>query len=504
MSSNNGNGKSKHYSTFVLLLLASIAIMVMYVEAMAFPSLPTVMRTYGLGPEDYSLASWVVTIYLVVGAVSISIFGKLGDIYGKKRMLIIAMMIYTVMVSLTGFASELSSSIYLLIIFRALQGIAMAMFPLAFGLIRDEFPPDRIPIAQGVISAMFGVGTAVGFVIGGFVTETLGWQWTYHTIAPFALVMTVVAYFKIRESPVRLNAKVDYVGAALLGATLVTFLVGVTETSSRVNGVPRGWSDPMVVALLVASAVFVTLFVLWLPRAKDPLVRPSLMKVRNLALMNITAFMIGFALFTTIQTIAGLAAFNFQLDTIQIGLLLLPTSAVTLVLGPTVGFLVRRIGPKWPLTFGMTVAIVGFMMLYFNHSTKLDVMLGVTVLGAGQAFAMVSSINIVIVSTPMFETGISTAVNTIIRTAGSVVGPAIAAVIISQNSHFDPVVGQAVPGDIAYRTIFLMASIVMALGVFLSLFIQNQKSTPQAYMEGGATGTKQPVMAKPAEADLRQ
>jgi MFS family permease len=259
----------------------------------------------------------------------------------------------------------------------------------------------------------------------------------------------------------------------------------------------------MVVALLIASAVFVTLFVLWLPKAKDPLVRPSLMKVKNLALMNITAFIIGFALFTTIQTIAGLAAFNFQLDTIQIGLLLLPTSAVTLVLGPTVGFLVRRIGPKWPLTFGMTIAIVGFMMLYFNHSTKLDVMLGATILGAGQAFAMVSSINIVIVSTPMLETGISTAVNMIIRTAGSVVGPAIAAVIISQNSHFDPVVGQAVPGDIAYRTIFLMASIVMALGVFLSLFVQNQKSTPQAYGERGATGPKAPVMAKPAEADLR-
>jgi len=103
----------------------------------------------------------------------------------------------------------------------------------------------------------------------------------------------------------------------------------------------------------------------------------------------------------------------------------------------------------------------------------------------------------------MLETGISTAVNMIIRTAGSVVGPAIAAVIISQNSHFDPVVGQAVPGDIAYQTIFLMASIVMALGVFLSLFIQNQKSTSQAYGERGAPGSKAPVVAKPAEADLR-
>lgn len=497
MSNKNENGKGRHYSTFVLFLLASIAILAMYVEAMAFPSLPTVMKTYGLGPEDYSLASWVVTIYLVVGAVSISIFGKLGDIYGKKRMLIIAMTIYTIMVSLTGFASDLSNSIYLLIIFRAFQGIAMAMFPLAFGLIRDEFPPDRIPIAQGVISAMFGVGTAVGFVIGGFVTETLGWQWTYHTAAPFALLMTLISYFKIRESPIRLKAKVDYVGAGLLGATLVTFLVGITETSSRVNGVSRGWTDPMVVALLVASAVFVTLFVLWLPRAKDPLVRPSLMKVRNLALMNVTAFMIGFALFTTIQTVAGLAAFNFHLDTIQIGLLLLPTSAVTLILGPTVGFLVRRIGPKTPLAIGMTVAIVGFAMLYFGHSTKLDVMLGVTVLGAGQAFAMVSSINLVIMSTPMLETGISTAVNTIIRTAGSVVGPAIAAVIISQNSHFDPILGQAIPGDVAYRTIFLMAIIVMAVGVALTMFVQNTKVTSQEYRGGGVPGPRESQVAKP-------
>ncbi|MCJ7561418.1 MAG: MFS transporter, partial [Thermoplasmata archaeon] len=159
---NNGNGRAIKNSTFVLILLASIAIMVMYVEAMAFPSLPMVMEDFGLTPQDYSLASWVITIYLVVGAVSIPVFGKLGDIYGKKKMLVIAMSLYTVAVTLTGFSRDFSDSIYVMIAFRAFQGLGMCMFPLAFSIIRDEFPKGQIAVAQGVISAMFGVGAAVG------------------------------------------------------------------------------------------------------------------------------------------------------------------------------------------------------------------------------------------------------------------------------------------------------------------------------------------------------
>ena len=454
--------------------------MVMYVEAMAFPSLPMVMSDFGLGEEQYSLASWIVTVYLVVGAVSIPVFGKLGDIYGKKKMLVITMSIYSVMVTLTGFSRDISDSIYVMIAFRALQGIAMAMFPLAFAIIRDEFPPDRIAIAQGVISAMFGVGTAIGFVAGGYVTDVLGWQWTYHTVAPFAFIMTVLVYFKVRESPIRMRAKVDYVGATLLGATLVTFLIGITETSTRIDGVLRGWTDSLVLVLLAASAVFFVLLVMWLPKAKDPLIRPSLMRVWNLALMSVIAFLIGFALFATIQTIAGLAGLSFKMDAVEIGMLLLPTSAVTLVLGPTVGLLVRKYGPKWPLTFGMILAIVGFIILYFNHYTKLDVMLGAAVMGAGQAFAMVSSINLVITSTPIQETGISTGVNTIIRTSGSVVGPAVSAVIISQNTHFIPAIGSVVIDDIAYKTVFMMASIAMAAGVIISLLVRNIRVLPEA------------------------
>ena len=474
MNSNSGNnGKSRHYATFVLLLLASIAIMIMYVEAMAFPSLPKVMHDFGLTPADYALASWVVTIYLVVGCVAIPVFGKLGDIYGKKKMLLIAMLIYSCMVTLTGFSRNFSSSIYVMILLRGVQGLAMCMFPLAFSIIRDEFPRDRIAVAQGVISAMFGVGTAVGFVVGGTVTDRLGWQWTYHTVAPFAFLATGVVAWKVRESPVRMKAKPDYAGAALLGAGLVSFLVGVTEARNR------GWTDPLIVALLVAAASLMVVFAFWLGRARDPLIRPALLKERNIALTSIIAFMIGFALFSAYQTIASLAGFNFNLDATQIGILMLPTSAVTLVLGPTVGQLVKRHGPKWPMAIGMVISVVGFIMLAMHHDTKLDIMMWVTLTGAGNSFAMVGSINMIIISTPVVETAISTAMNTVLRTSGSVVGPAIAAVVISQNSHLVMQPGgipTVLPDDIAYKMIFLSSAVVMFLGVLVSLLLTNRKA----------------------------
>lgn len=459
-------------TTFLLVLLSSIAIMIMYVEAMAFPSLPMVMADFSLTPEDYALASWIVTIYLVVGAVAIPIFGKLGDIYGKKKMLLNAMVIYTIAVTLTGFSRDVSDSIYVMIGFRAVQGLGMSMFPLAFSLIRDEFPIEKIAIAQGIISAMFGVGTAVGFLLGGYVTDTFGWEWTYHTVVPFVAFATFLVAFKVKESPVRLKVRIDFLGAALLATTLVAFLVGITETRTR------GWSDPLIVGLLILSAFSLFSFAYWQTRAKEPLVRPSLLKQRNIALTNAIGFMIGFALFTVSQTIAALAGFNFGLDATHIGILNLPTSILTLFLGPTVGLLVKKRGPKWPMTFGMVMSIAGFISLYFNHATELEVMTGIAIMGSGTAFAMVGSINMIVISTPREETGISTAMNMIVRTSGSVAGPAIAAVIISEHSHYVAGVG-VIPDDSAYKLIFLMSSVFMGIGVMLALLLRDKKAFPE-------------------------
>ena len=472
---NEVTGLGRNYPTMVLVVLASIAIMVMYVEAMAFPSLEKVMASYSLDfPADVPLASWIITIYLVVGAVSIPVFGKLGDIYGKKKMLTIAMMIYSIAVTCTGFSRDISDSFYLMLAFRAVQGMGMCMFPLAFSIIRDEFPVERIAVAQGVVSAMFGVGTAVGFVLGGFVIDRWGWQWTYHTVVPFVLVATAFVAFKIKESPVRMKAKVDYVGAGFLGLALMSFLVAVTE------GKNLGWTSPIILLLFVVSVVAIVLFSFQQVRAKYPLIRPSLLRNKDIALTNVVAFMIGFGMFGAQSVIALIAQFKFGLSPLNTGILLLPASAVSLILGPTVGILVKRHGPKWPVVAGMAIPILGFIYLYYNHATKTDITLGITIMSGGLSFAMVGSINMIIISTPQIETAISSAMNMIIRTVGGVVGPAVATVIIAAHETFvlDPASGQmvSITSDVAYQTIFLISTMVMVLGLALAFLLTDKRA----------------------------
>ena len=470
--SKNGDG----YATKVIIVLASIAIMVMYVEAMAFPSLEKVMASFNLKyPQDAALASWVITIYLVVGAVAIPVFGKLGDIYGKKKMLTIAMVIYSIAVTLTGFSRDISSSFYVMLGFRAFQGLGMSMFPLAFSLIRDEFPVERIAVAQGIVSAMFGVGTGVGFVLGGFVVDRWGWQWTYHTVVPFVLLATAFVAFRIRESPVKLKSKVDYVGAGFLGLSLFSFLVGVTE------GDNRGWTDIVILSLFAIAVLSMVGFVIRQSDTKYPLVRPSLMKVRDIAITNVIAFMIGFGLFGAQSVIALMAQFKFGLDPLKTGFLLVPVSIVSFIMGPTVGMLVKRRGPKWAIVAGMIIPIIGFTYLYFFHETKQDLVIGITIMGGGLSFAMVGSINMIIISTPQRETAISSAMNMIIRTSGGVVGPAIATVIITSYKHpfFDPITHQFlyyVTDEKAYPVVFLISAIVVAVGGLLALMLTDKKA----------------------------
>ena len=468
-------GLGRNYPTMVLVVLASIAIMVMYVEAMAFPSLEKVMISFNLSyPGDVPLAYWIITIYLVVGAVAIPVFGKLGDIYGKKKMLTIAMLIYSVAVTFTGFSRDISSSFYVLLGFRAVQGIGMCMFPLAFSIIRDEFPVERIAVAQGVISAMFGVGTAVGFVLGGFVIDRWGWQWTYHTVVPFVLVATAFVAFKIKESPVRMKSKVDYVGAGFLGLALISFLVAVTE------GDDRGWTSPIILFLFTVSLVAIVLFSFQQVRTKYPLIRPSLLRNKDIALINVVAFMIGFGMFGGQSVIAIIAQFKFGLSPLATGILLLPASAVSLILGPTVGILVKRHGPKWPVVAGMVIPILGFVYLYYHHLTKMDITIGITIMSGGLSFAMVGSINMLIISTPQVETAISSAMNMIIRTVGGVVGPAVAAVIIAahETTQFNPITGLSTTSasDAAYQIIFLMSAIVMVAGAALAFLLTDKRA----------------------------
>jgi MFS family permease len=182
----SSNGVSIPASAWkVLAILSCIATMVMYAETMLIPAIPDLIKDFSV---SYSMSSWILTAYLVSGAVMTPIAGKLSDIYGRKRILLVIMVIYATGVCLAGF----SSNIFLMLIARAIQGIGMSMFPIAFGIVRDKFPREKISIGQGVITSMFASGAVIGLAVGGIIIQNYGWRTTFFTIIPVAVVLLLI------------------------------------------------------------------------------------------------------------------------------------------------------------------------------------------------------------------------------------------------------------------------------------------------------------------------
>ncbi|HZA63139.1 MAG TPA: MFS transporter, partial [Nitrososphaeraceae archaeon] len=258
-SSFSSSIKVSTYAWKLLVILSSIATMAMYAETMLIPAIPDIIKDFQV---SYSMSSWILTAYLVTGAVTTPIAGKLSDIYGGKKVLLIIMIIYAVEVFIGGFATN----IYFLLSVRAIQGIGMSMFPIAFGIIRDQFPREKISIGQGVISSMFAAGAAIGLSIGAFIVQYFGWHATFFTIIPISISLLIVIWRfvhldegesnkyqwsnnqspaeNVRSESCSLQAKkdssrpdrrIDIKGAISLAAAITSFLLILTliETSSN-------------------------------------------------------------------------------------------------------------------------------------------------------------------------------------------------------------------------------------------------------------------------------
>ncbi|MGZ4923189.1 MAG: MFS transporter [Halobacteriota archaeon] len=457
---------------FILVILSLISIMVMFTESMLIPALPTIQAEFN---STVTWTSWVLSIYLVAGAVFTPIFGKLGDTYGKKKILIICMSLYTLGVIATGFAWNIQS----LLVFRALQGLGMGMFPLAYALIRDEFPPEKVAMATGIISAMFGVGTAIGLVVGAWISENYGWRMTYHTVVPLAIGITLLAFYKLQESPIRNPSKVDVIGATTFSVAILTFLVAMTE------GERWGWTSLNTLGLVATSIVFVVLFVLIESRVRDPMIDLAVLSKRNVFFTNMSAFVVGLGLFMMFQSITYLVRtpppVGFGSSIFQAGLLQVPGSIVLLAAGPVAGILVRKRGAKMPLVVGSIVLSVSFYYFYAFHDTQTQVVFGLIIMSVGMGFMMVSMINIIIQSVSQLETGIATAMNTIFRTIGGVIGPTIAAVFLARyasplviQTPRGPILGPLIPNATAFNYIFLTALGISLAGLLMALLVKEK------------------------------
>src|SRR5919197_3458307 len=378
----------------VLAILSCIATMVMYAETMLIPAIPDLIKDFGV---SYSMSSWILTAYLVAGAVMTPIAGKLSDIYGRKKMLLIIMAVYAVGVSLSGFAAN----IYFLLIARAIQGIGMSMFAIAFSIVRDQFPREKISIGQGVITSMFASGAVIGLAVGGIIVQNYGWRTTFFTIIPIAIALLIIIrrYINVNQgeqehqqqeqleeeiqsqivrnnntSKIKENNsgkksanQIDIKGAIALAVTVTSFLLVLTfvETSGRIvdstyvnssyGNSNSSSSSQILLPFLIIGIVSFMLFVVIERRAKYPLVDFRLMLNKSILPANLIIMLVGMSMFMVFQTVPILVRnpqpIGFGEDAISTGKVQLPFAIILLIFGPTSGFIVSRLGSLKPIIF---------------------------------------------------------------------------------------------------------------------------------------------------------
>lgn len=345
----------------VLALLSCIATMVMYAETMLIPAIPDLIKDFHV---SYSMSSWILTAYLVSGAVMTPIAGKLSDIYGRKKILLIIMVIYAVGVSLSAFATN----IYFMLVARAVQGIGMSMFPIAFGIVRDVFPREKISIGQGVITSMFASGAVIGLAVGGIIIENYGWRSTFITIIPISIALLLiirrfinvddgeqqqqvqeqekqegqeqlqkqskivesnsyndsknsiedrVTHKNYESSSKRSVNQIDIKGAITLAATITLFLLVLTfiETSggdsATITSINNGnnsnnssiSSTTLLPFLIIGGIISFVLFIVAEKRSKYPLVDFRLMLNKSILPANLIIMLVGLSMFMVFQTI---------------------------------------------------------------------------------------------------------------------------------------------------------------------------------------------------------
>jgi MFS family permease len=481
--------------------------MVLYVETMIIPGLENFQTFFGQNGALAPLSSvtWILTAYLLVGVAFTPIAGKLGDIYGKKRVLVLILSVYFVAVTVAGFTPNIGAGfgmdrtqqLYLFIGVRAVQGEGAAMFPLAFAMIGDEFPKEKIGGAQGIVSAMFAIGASVGLFGGAWITQNFGWQFTYHTVIPVAAIVLILAILLLRESRVRIKEKVDVPGATFLSLALTFFLLGLTEgptwgwgnwSGSTLYGVTMGTPEFLVIAAILAIA-----FILWEKRTPEPIVDFAKLGERNIVLVNIIGLFAGVAMFIMFVGFVAKAESptligGLGLSTLDVGYLSLPASVANLVCAPFIGRSIPRLGPKFALMLGSALIAVGGLFMVLYNDTVIDFVIGTIPIMVGVIALFIAMTNVVVISSKPQETGIQTGMNQTFRNLGTSIGPVAASTILASflatytfwvQTPYGPILEQTrAPSLEAYQLIFAIIALVGVVTFALSILVRNFRLSP--------------------------
>lgn len=493
MAGGNGadEGYDAAYARRVMIILAGLITIVLYIEGMLTPSLPTIAKEFSISSGQASL---ILSSYIITGVALSPVVGKLGDIYGKKRLLGVVIVLYAACVSVTGF----SPSYAFMVGARAFQGIGLTIFPLGMSLVREEFPRAMVPRAQGILSAMFGAGFAVSLPIGAWVSNTYGWRVTYHSAIPFVVLLAVLVFLYVRESKYRRpNTRVDYVGASLLGLSLALIVLALSE------GATWGWLAPSTLGLFaVGGALLVplVLYELWYQRGgQEAILNFRLLRQRNVVVTNLVGGVSGFGMYLALLSMTYLfqtptAAGGFGQDILGAGISLVPLAIGMLVTAPIAGILVSRVGARPMTVVGAAIAGIGFLLAI--PAQPLGSLLAVEfVVGAGIGVLNAGMINLLVLTVDPRDMGLATSMSAVFRNVGSSIGAPLSGSLLA--SFTVSFLGLRFPSHVAFEWSFGLAALAFVFAGGFVLFGREVLGRHAALPTEGPTPALAPSLSEP-------
>ncbi|MGA7649498.1 MAG: MFS transporter [Thermoplasmata archaeon] len=468
----------RHYANRVMLLLAGVVLVVLYIEGMLLPSLPTIASDFHVDAGQVTL---IISAYAAAGVALSPVIGKLGDIYGKRKVMIVVMFTYAASVSVTGFSPNFAFMVGA----RTIQGIGLTIMPLGMSLMREEFPREMVPRAQGLLSAMFGIGFAISLPLGSWVSQDYGWRTTYHSAVPFVIIMAVLVFLLVKESPYRRpDTPVDYLGALFLGLSLAGIVTALSQ------GEAWGWTSPMTVGFAAIGLLMAVPFVVVERRLtvqkREPIVDQRLLRERNVAVTNIVLTVAGLGMYLAMFSLiyqfeypiasggynascTPLNCSNFQI--LNAGIDILPLAVGMTCFALVTSVVVSRVGIK-PLAFaGGLITALGFVLE--AYASTLGVALAIEVLiGAGMGLLNASIINLLILTVDPKDMGQATAMNNVFRNVGGSVGAPIAGSILATYLLTSGPFAGYFPAHLAFQYVYLLAAAITVAGTVTVLFAQ--------------------------------
>jgi EmrB/QacA subfamily drug resistance transporter len=430
--------------TLAVLSLAGLAYAVL--SSAVVPALPTIQHS--LHASESGVA-WLLTGYLLSASVGTAILGRLGDMYGKERVLVFTLVVLAAGTLLAALAHTLA----LLIAARVVQGVAGGIFPLSFGIVRDEFPPEQVAGSIGLMSAILGIGAGVGIVAGAVVVEHLSWQWLFWMPLIVVVAAAVCAWRFVPESPVRVPGRVNYLAALLMSAGISGVLLAISEATSW------GWGSTRTLALLAAGLAVCSAWVAVETRSREPLIDMTMMRIRGVWTTNLTAFLLGagmyssFIIFPQFAQLPKSTGFGFGASVVASSLYLLPSTFGMVIVSFAAGAIANRFGSKRAVVAGSIITAASFALIAGMHGHPYDMLVSAALLGVGIGLAFAALGNLIVQAVAPHQTGAAGGMNTVMRTIGGAIGGQISATLIS-----DHIAGDGLPAVTGFTDTFVMAT----------------------------------------------